>query len=215
MMRKLFPLVLALVLMAVIVMPASADTKTSTTFRGQTIMATFFLTATDANGCTFQNRIDLIAGTNVTKSTSTSKVVQSGMVVFVDQDILCLSSTPTTESFHGNGSIPLSSKQLNVDGGLGSAQLKRAVVPIFDNTTNELMFTLGLNLGWNAIGPVTRTISSSVTPPPCVIEVFSVDKQRNALATGAITMDSTPFAQVASADAHITSLKQSTVTRGC
>jgi len=214
-MRRLYRLVLVLTLMAVLATPASAGTKTSFTIRGQTVKATFFLRATDANGCTFQDRIDLIAGTDVKKSTSTSKIVQSGAVVFVDQDTLCPSGGSSTPGFHGNGSVPLTSSQLRIDGGLNSAKLIQAVVPIYDNTTNELVFTLQLNLDWNATGSATRTISSSVAPPPCEIEVLSVDKQRNAVAAGAIDFNATPFAQVVSADAHIMSLKQSTVSKGC
>jgi hypothetical protein len=214
-MRRLYLLVFVVTLIGVLATPASARTRTVLILRGQTVKATFFLTATDSNGCTFQNRIDLIASMDEMKSNSTPNVVQSGAVVFVDQDTLCpLSGTPTP-GFHGNGSVSLAPNQLSIDGGLGSAKLRQAAVPIYDNTTNELAFTLRLNLSWSATGSATRTISSSVTPPPCEIEILTVDKQRNAVSAGAIDFNGTPFAQVVSADAHIMVLRQSTVSKGC
>lgn len=222
-MRKHYLLIIVFALLAVTAAPARASstmTQTSSTFRGQTVEATFFLSSTDANGCTFQTRIDLTAGKNVTRSSGALTTVQSGAVVFVNEDQLCpadpnVPDAPPPQTLHGNGSVPLTATQLSIDSDLTSATLRRVVVPIVDIETNSPMFTLQLNLIWRGVGALTRTFSSTATPPPCEIRQFSVDRQRNARSLGGISVDGAPLAQVVSADAHIMALRQGLVIKGC
>ena len=201
---KRFTCVLTLLVLAVLVLPATAQAAEISFFRGKTASVEFY--ATDPTGC-FVTSVTVFASDNRYFSPPAPLETEA----WADVTIHLFNSCTWEQLTCGAGSFALPAGAFNVAGLLTSATLN-ATGEVHDGCTGtDRPITVALT--WTGEGDLSRGRSrSSSHSPGNHVWYRQSGQQRDATITGSMTLDGTPLS-LDNGNGYLTKTNNGTITR--